>query len=193
MEKETRMLLLVFVVSLVTYFAFLFGYGWNAFLAFLTSFAAGVLGILLGFALDRAMEKQKDNEVRRAFLALIHDELTEIKGKIPPQTTGVYMLYPEVWDSLVASGIIRLLSSEQVTKLTKVYRNVKGTQYEAEWVRRAVEEFNNVPESENQKREWLKNRYNELWNRHLERGNELTKEIENLLKEKWWKSEKVQK
>jgi len=106
----------------------------------------------MGFAFDRKIERIKDNGVKRDFLGLIHDELMEIKGKIPPQTKSVLMLYPDIWNSVISSGVIRLLSSEQVTRLSKVYKSIKGTQYEAEWVRRAVEEFNSVPETEKERR-----------------------------------------
>ena len=186
MTPEDKTLLSVITVTLFIYFMFFFFYSATTFLSFLTSLSAGILGILIGFALDRKIERIKHNRVKRDFLTLIHDELTEIKGKISPQTKSVLMVYPDVWDSLISSGVIRLLSSEQVTRLSKVYKSIKGTQYEAEWVRRAIEEYNNVPPSEKERRQWLKNRFSELWLRHNERGKGLSKEIEDILKEKWW-------
>lgn len=186
LTPEDKTLLSVIMVTLFVYFVFFFFYSATTFLGFLTSFVAGVLGILIGFGLDRKIEQRKNNRIKRDFLPLIHYELTEIKGKIYPQTETVNMLYPEIWDSLISSGVIRLLSSEQVTKLSKVYRFIKGTQFEAEWVRRAIEEYNNVPPAEKERRQWLKNRFSELWLRHNERGKGLSKEIEDILKEKWW-------
>jgi len=187
LKPEDKILIVVSVCAMFIYFVFLFFYSSAIFFSFLTSWSAGILGILIGFALDRKIEQIKDNRVKKDFLKLIYGELTEIRGKIPPQSQSVLMLYPEVWDSLISSGVIRLLSSEQVTKLSKIYRNIKGTQYEAEWVRRAVEEFNNVPESQRVRRQWLQNRYLKLWLRYLESGKELSKEIEDILKEDWWK------
>ena len=186
LKPEYTILRIVLVGTVSVYFIFYIFYPATIFFSFLTSWSAGFLGILLGFALDRWIEQIKDNRVNKDFRSLIRDELTDIRGKIYPQTESVFMLYPEIWDSLISSGVIRLLSSEQVTKLSKVYKFIKGTQYEAEWVRRAIEEFNNTPESEKERRQWLENRYRGLWDRHNERGKKLSKEIDEILKEKWW-------
>ena len=51
-----------------------------------------------------------------------------------------YRLYPDIWDSAISSGQIRLLNSEQVTILAEVYRFIKGTAYEAKRVRDFVED-----------------------------------------------------
>lgn len=185
-KPEDIALLIVVIATIFAYTLFLVFYSSAVFFSFLTSWTAGISGILIGFALDRRIERAKDDRIKRDFLKLIHNELIEIRGKIPPQTKSVLMLYPDVWVSLISSGVVRLLSPEQVTKLSKVYKSIEGTQYEAEWVRRAIEEFNNVPESEDERRQWLRNRYQVLWDRHLERGKELSKEIGDLIQEKWW-------
>lgn len=70
--------------------------------------------------------------------------------------------------------------------MSNVYKYAKGHLFEAEWVRRAVEEFNSVPEADKERRKWLENRFKELWFRHFKNGKELTKRIDDLLKEKWW-------
>lgn len=149
-------------------------------------FAVTFLGVFLAFGLDRTIDWWKNRGAKNDLLRDLHDELETTKNKIPPQTKDVLMLYPEVWDSTISSGQIRLLNSEQVKKLTVLYREIKGTQYEAEWVRRAVEEFNNVPENEKSRRDWLKNRYKLLWRRQTARGGGLTEKIEAILQEKWW-------
>lgn len=177
---------LVLIVSgLIAIYFFAF-YGKEIFVNFLVSWSAGILGIMAGFTLDRRREQTKDDRIKKDFLALMRNELTEIRGKIPPQTKTPLMLYPEVWDSFVSSGLMRLLSAEQVTKLSSVYRLIKGTQYEAEWVRRVVEEHSSVPEFEKQKKEFLLERYKFLQDSYVRHGTQLSEEIEKILAEKWW-------
>jgi len=115
---------LVLIVSLLIAIYFFAFYGKETFVDFLVSWSAGILGIMPGFTLDRKREQTKDDRVKKDFLALMRNELKEIRGKIPPQTTIPSMLYPEVWDSFVSSGLMRLLSAEQVTKLSSAYRFV---------------------------------------------------------------------
>jgi hypothetical protein len=86
----------------------------------MSGFIAGVLGILLGFLLDRGIEYDKDKRLKNDFLNLIRDELKYIKGSIYPQVPAVYLLYTETWDSAISSGIIRLFSTEQVAKLSSL-------------------------------------------------------------------------
>ena len=160
-------------------------YGEATFLDFLVSFVAGILGIIAGLGLDRRNEQRMDNRVKNDFLALMRNELTEIKGKIPPQTKTPVMLYPEVWDSFVASGLMRMLSAEQVTKLSSVYRFVKGTRYEAEWVRRRVEEHEGLPDTMKAEKEFLHRRCTFLQESYERHGKQLTKEIDEILKETW--------
>jgi len=185
MKVEDRSFWNIIGLTVIIYLIFGFFLGAPG---FLSELFAGVLGILIGFGLNRRIDAQKDERDKKDLLRDLRDELEETKRKIFPQTESVLMLYPETWDSATSSGRIRVLNSEQVRKLSKVYRDIKGTQYEAEWVRRAVEEFNNVPETEKERRKWLKKRYSDLWARQLERGKELSVEIEEILKEKWWSS-----
>jgi hypothetical protein len=179
-QRQDRSLLIVLVGTVVVFFIFTVFYGLTVLLDFIVTWGAGLLGILTGFAMDRMIEQTKEEQVKKDFLTLIHDELVEIKGKIPPQTQTPYMLYPEIWDSFVSSGLIRLLSSEQVKKLSSVYKFIKGTQYEAEWVRRAVEDV------EREHKASSLERYKSLQVAYFERGTQLSQEIEKLLKEKWW-------
>ncbi|MDH5780895.1 MAG: hypothetical protein OEZ29_09920, partial [Candidatus Bathyarchaeota archaeon] len=65
------------------------------------------------------------------------EEIEETRQKL----VGMgYLLYPDIWDSAISSGQIRLLNSEQVTILAEVYRFIKGTAYEAKRVRDFVED-----------------------------------------------------
>lgn len=186
LNLRTEDIVVMFIVgsTILIYGLFLL-YPFTVFLSFLTSWSAGLLGILTGFALDRKIEGVKENRVREDFLALMRNELTETKGKIPPQTKTPVMLYPEVWDSFVASGLMRLLSAEQVVKLSSVYRFVKGTQYEAEWVRRRVEEHESIPDTMRAEKETSYRRYRLLQDAYERHGNQLSQQIEKILGEEW--------
>ena len=179
--RENIISLFVIMFSLLFFFL-------GAFVSFLTEFSAGLLGIYLGLQLDRIREQRKKNQNKKDLLHQLHTELEEIKTKLFPQTKSVLMLYPDIWNSAISSGQIRLLNSEQITKFTKVFRFIRGTQYEAERVRDAIEEYNSVHVGERKRKAWLENRYKELWARHNKRGEQLSLEIENILKEKWWKA-----
>jgi hypothetical protein len=65
-------------------------------------------------------------------------ELNRMKDNL---TGDAYRLYPDIWDSAIASGKLYLLEPEQQTKLTNVYRIIKGTDYEAVRVRDANSAF----------------------------------------------------
>jgi hypothetical protein len=41
-------------------------------------------------------------------------------------------------------AFLRLLTIDQVTKLSKVYRSIKGASYEAEWIRRNSGDFDSL-------------------------------------------------
>jgi len=179
---------LVLMVSFLIAISISALYGREAFVSFVVSWSAGILGIMAGFALDRRREENKDDRVKKDFLALMRNELTEIRGKIPPQNKTPVMLYPEVWDSFVSSGLMRLLSVEQVTKLSSVYRFIKRTQYEAEWVRRVVEEHSGVPDIQRERQDSLLERYKFLQDGYVRHGKQLSEEIEKILGEKWWSS-----
>jgi hypothetical protein len=176
---------LVLIVSLFIAVYFLIFYGRETFVDFLVSFSAGILGIVAGFTLERRREQTKDDQTKKDFLNLMRNELTEIKGKIPPQTKIPLMLYPEVWDSFVSSGLLRLLSAEQVTKLSSVYRFIKGFQYEAEWVRRVVEEYESIPDTMRAEKETSNRRYRLLQDAYERHGIQLSQAIEKILGEKW--------
>lgn len=176
---------LVLIVSLLIAIYFFALYGREAFIDFIVSWSAGILGIMAGLSLDRVREQAKDNRDKKDFLVLMRNELTEIRKNIPPQRKVPLMLYPEVWDSFVSSGLMRLLSAEQVTKLRSVYKFVKGTQYEAEWVRRRVEEHEGLPDTMKSEKEFLKRRCMFLQASYEGHGKELTEEIDKILEEPW--------
>ncbi len=111
---------------------------------FLTGLLAGIFGILIGFSLNRVSEVGKDNQTKDDFLNLIREELTDIKNKISPQNKEVYILYTDIWDSMISTGFIRLLTAKQVTELSKVYKSIKEASYEAECNRQYSEQVENL-------------------------------------------------
>ena len=153
--------------------------------SFLTGLLAGIFGILIGFTLDRISDIDKDNQTKEVFLKLIRDELNEIKSLISPQRKGVYLLLTDIWDSIIASGIIRLLSPDQVTKLAGVYKQIKGVSYEAVWIRNNSEEWEGIPDTETAKKASAKKRLDNNFDHHKIRMENLSKQIDDVLKEKW--------
>ena len=172
-------------ISIVLMIYFLLIFGNDTSLRFLTSFSAGILGVLLGFELNRKVDKQKDNRIKKDFLKLIYEELTKIKGQLHPPKE-IYILYTDIWDSMVSSGLIRLLDSDQVSKLSRLYKGIKGTSYEAEWVRRNYEELCTIPDTDFPKKLCTQNNAVLNRDRHYERMKNLNQEIDNVLEEKWW-------
>lgn len=87
------------------------------------------------------------------------------------------------WDSAVSSGKLDLLDSEQLSKLTKVYRMIKGTDYEAIRVRDAKETYeqSNHPSV----MVHLQSNWTNISSRHFKRMEETKLEIEKVLKEPW--------
>ena len=138
-------------------------------------------GVFLAFMLDRAIDWRKKRLDRKCLVRDLRNELEEIRGKL---TGNGNLHFPDIWDSAVSSGQIRLLSSEQVMKLASVYRDVKGIEYEAKRVRDLAEEYR-LTQAKGQVPSDLKY----LWSRYSailkSNEDELRKKIEELLKEKW--------
>jgi hypothetical protein len=109
----------------------------GAFVPFLTEFSAGVLGIYLGLQVDRAKEQKKKNQDRNDLFNNLNVELKEIEGMLGRNDR----LFFDIWDSAISSGQLMLLHSEQVIKLSRVYRLVKICDYEAQTLRRVREEI----------------------------------------------------
>jgi hypothetical protein len=138
-------------------------------------------GVFLAFTFDRIIDRRKENHAKKDLLRNLCFELNELKSKL---TGAAYRLYPDIWDSAIASGQLSLLSSEQITKLTKVYSLVKGTDYEAIRVRDAEEAFksNNHPTT----MKYLRENWEGLSLAHFKRMEATRTAIDNILKEKLW-------
>jgi hypothetical protein len=159
----------------------------DLFLEFVIAYVSGVFGILLGFSLDRLIDRVKDGQTKKEFLNLINEELTEIKRKLDLKTNKAEILYTDVWDSAISSGAVRLLSVGQVTELSRVYKSIKSFSFEAEFIKRGFEELEKMPESRKTREPFAQEtRYYELSGKYSKNKEALSKEIDDLLKEKWW-------
>jgi len=96
------------------------------------------VGVFLAFILDRVIDWRKRRQDKKALLRDLRNELKVIGSRLNGKG---YLHFPDIWDSAITSGQIRLLSSEQVIKLASVYRDVKGIEYEAKRVRDLAEEY----------------------------------------------------
>jgi hypothetical protein len=137
-------------------------------------------GVFLAFMLDRAIDWNKERLTRNELLKNISCELREMKKSL---TGDAYKLYPDVWESAVASGKLELLNPDQLTKLTNVYRKIKGTDYEAVRVRDAKEAYMQDAHPTNMKH--LQENWASLSQAHLARMQETKALIDEVLKERW--------
>jgi hypothetical protein len=135
-------------------------------------------GVFLAFMLDRFIDWRKELKTKKELLKNLACELNRMKDSL---TGDFYRLYPDIWDSAIASGKLDLLGPEQQTKLTNVYRIIKGTDYEAVRVRDAKEAFEITHSNEAQ------NNYSILSSRHTERMKKTIETIDEVLKESWLK------
>lgn len=195
--REIRNLFIIFFVGLGIFFViflnwnFIKSYFNDVYTTFFVGFVATFFGVLFAFNLDRVVDFQKSDRDKKDLKRLLHNELEYLKSRIYPQEkNSVYMLYPDIWDFAVSSGQLRLLDSEQVIKIVNVYRSVKGTSYEASRIRDAIEEFNNTHPVFTDQKQFLESRYKAMWQRHNQRMEDLTNDIEKLLKENWWEDQK---
>ena len=153
---------------------------------FLSGLLAGIFGILIGFSLNKVSEINKANQTKNDFLKLIREELTDIKNSIHPQKEGVHVLYTDIWDSMISSGVIRLLTTEQVTKLSRVYKSIKAVSYEAEWVGRNSDELDSLHYDKVSSRVAITEKLSVNLIHHKNHMEILTKMIDEVLKEEWW-------
>lgn len=142
------------------------------------------IGVFLAFLLDRFIDWRKMNRDRRSLLSELHTELVGIKTNL----TGEGKLhFPDIWESAVSSGQLRLLNSEQVAKLASVYKQVKGLEYEAKRTRDLAEEYRITDAT----KAVVPNELRYLWGHYsrVMKANEtaLSEQIGKLLEEKWWK------
>ena len=150
----------------------------------LPQLAVTFFGVFLAFMLDRYIERRKKSQDRSNLLKDLCDELDGIKEKL---TGEGHLHFPDIWDSAISSGQIRLLESDQVRKLASVYRDVRRIEYEAMRVRDLAEEYR-LAKTKGQ----VESDLAYLWSRYSatqkDREKKLLEKIKELLKEKWWKT-----
>jgi hypothetical protein len=146
---------------------------------------ATFLGVFAAFSLDRLIDWIKNFRSREDLKRDLRNELEEIRGKL---TGRGLRLYPDIWDSAISSGQIRLLNSEQVRKLRNVYDLVKGTDYEAMRVRDAAIDFEKAKAGQQKDTSLWEQRWAEYSQHGIQREKELRAMIENILKEDWLNS-----
>lgn len=154
---------------------------------FLSGLLAGIFGILIGFSLDRVSDVEQDIQTKNDFLNLLREELADIKNSIYPQKEGVYVLYTDIWDSVISSGVIRLLTTEQVTKLSRVYKAIKSASYEAGWIALHSEELDSIHIDKTRSRTAsVSEKLAVNLTHHNKRMENIGKMIDEVLKEAWW-------
>jgi hypothetical protein len=133
-------------------------------------------GVFLAFMLDRLIDWRKEQQAKKELLKNLSCELNELKKSL---TGEALRLYPNIWDSAISSGKLELLNSEQLHKLTNVYRKIKETDYEAVRIRDAKEAYmlHMNPEA---RKDW-----SILLNAHSTRMEETKALIDEVLKERW--------
>lgn len=132
-------------------------------------------GVFPAFMLDRFMDRRKEQKTKSELLLNLACELNRMKESL---TGDAYRLYPDIWDSAIASGKLDLLDPDQQTKLTNVYRIIKGTDYETIRVRDAKEAFEITHSNDSMKN------YSILDQRHKERMQKTMDAINGVLTEK---------
>jgi hypothetical protein len=137
-------------------------------------------GVFLAFMLDRGIDRYKEWRSKKDLLRSLSFELKGLEEKL---TGNAYKLYTDIWDSAVASGQLQLLGSEQLQKLTRVYSKIKGTDYEAERVRDAKEDF--MKENEPLAAIQLETNWINLSTSQKKREGKTKGTIDELLKESW--------
>jgi hypothetical protein len=162
---------------------------WVGLIGLLPQLLVTFSGVFLAFMFDRGVDWYRNRQKKRSLRHDLHNELKVIRDKL----TGKGNLhFPDIWDSAISSGQIRLLESEQVRKLTSVYRDVKGIEYEAKRVRDLAEEVRIATA-----KGVLTSDMAFLWNRYTsiqkDRETKLREKINELLEEKWWGTKKEKK
>ena len=120
-------LLSLTLFSVILWGIIFFLFGLSIFFNFITEFFAGLFGVLIAF-LIQYNQKKRDEQIQRENLCRdLRDELQEIKRNMEKET----LFFPDIWDSAIASGQLRLLNSDQTRVLTNVYRDVRRIEHDS--------------------------------------------------------------
>ena len=136
MKYELLGLIIPIAFSIVIYFI-LFFFAPSYFRDFAPEVLAVLLGLLIGFGIDRYIDSYKKERDKKDLLSALSNELKTIKG-----TAITDRIYPDIWDSAISSGkLSNLLNPEQEIELTKVYRSIRELDNERERVMQAKEDL----------------------------------------------------
>jgi hypothetical protein len=133
-------------------------------------------GVFLAFMLDRLIDWRRDEKIKKVLLRNMAHELSRVKDDL---TGEVRRLTHDVYDSAVASGRLNFLPPEQLMKITNVYVKIKNTDIRAISVIVAEEGF------DQSKRGHPQIEYSPLKNVYNVRKQEVSKLIDEVLKEPW--------
>lgn len=152
-------------------------------------FAAAASGVFIAFYLEnkrREKEQREHNEIRT--LRLLDDIQGELKRNARHLEGKGHRMITDVWDSGISSGLIQLLDSRIMRRLSNLYHAIKGQEYEAKIARQAGEEFRSIPESEIDKSSAAYRRWLQLSEMGNVREAGLKRRIETILQEEdFWK------
>ena len=179
LNREVKLFVIIVVITLLIALIFRV-FGELIFFDYLTEFSATMLGVLFAFNLNRHLESRKQEQVKNDLLCDICDELKESRDKLNGNSN---LHFPDIWKSAISSGQVRLLSSEQVRKISSVYEQIQAIEYEAKWVKQTKEDFETCEPNLSNK---LAMRHGKLAAIQIDHEKKLRIKIEELLKEKWW-------
>jgi hypothetical protein len=157
----------------------------NELYKYLPQLAVTFAGVYIAFWMDKRKEAIKKEKDKQDLLADLKSELEEIHSRL---TGKGQLLFPDIWQSAISSGQIRLLESEQVRKLSKVYREVQVIEDDAKWFRQAKEDMDTAITRSAEEMSEIVLRWTKLSKFQVRKEKELRKEIEGLLEEDWLKS-----
>lgn len=148
------------------------------------------LGVFLAFALNRYIEKQKRREDEKTLFIHLFNELNDVQGQLIKDEP---LSFPDIWESVVSSGQMRVLDPLQAILITRVYREIKQVEEIQENNRDMVDQFElqkkkYKPTSKEYSKE-LDDKYNQYKQAQQERRKKLLENVKKLLGKTWWRLE----
>jgi len=150
--------------------------------AFAPTFAATLLGVFVAFILARVWDFHAERRAASTYLQNIRRELLVCVSLLEPKEGN--LLPTHNWDSLVASGQLKLLKHEIVSELGDTYSRIKNSNYEAQICRRAGDDVPRMSTLEAQAA--LRQHWQNLTSELCEREDNLRKDLQSILNRPWW-------
>jgi hypothetical protein len=154
---------------------------------FLPSAVGSLLGVLVGFGVNRWWDDRLKGETQTNLLSSLHDELNYNKDRLGRDERGelkIHLLKREVWEGATASGLTTsLLESNVLIQLATRFFSIGVHNHDAERIRdlaEAASEYQGEAKAAIERRR-------EMLKATLEKFDEnLAKDIEATLKEDFW-------